>query len=95
MELSAGTRPPLCFRNPQLPFAPHARQSGNAPSWQSRPFAPYLMNPLLRRLAITALGYGENLNVGISTCPDLLPDPWYILDLVEKAHDELVALSAG
>ncbi|MEI2731299.1 MAG: wax ester/triacylglycerol synthase family O-acyltransferase [Dermatophilaceae bacterium] len=46
-------------------------------------------------LNITALGYGENINVGISTCPDLLPDPWHILDLVEKAHDELVAQAAG
>lgn len=42
-------------------------------------------------LNITALGYGENLNLGVGTCPDLVADPWRVLDLVEAAHDELVA----
>ncbi|MFZ1287216.1 MAG: wax ester/triacylglycerol synthase family O-acyltransferase [Candidatus Phosphoribacter sp.] len=43
-------------------------------------------------LSITVQGYPGELCLGIGACPDLLPDPDRLRDLLVQAHDELVAL---
>jgi len=47
-------------------------------------------------LSVCAQGYPGALDIGIGACPDLLPDPWRVRDLLMQAHDELIAtVSAG
>ncbi len=41
-------------------------------------------------LSVCAQGYPGALDVGIGSCPDLLPDPWRLRDLFIEAHEDLV-----
>ena len=41
-------------------------------------------------LNITIQGYRGRLHVGVVSCPELVPDPWEVLDLITGAHDELI-----
>ncbi|HOI02897.1 MAG TPA: WS/DGAT domain-containing protein, partial [Dermatophilaceae bacterium] len=42
-------------------------------------------------LSVCAQGYPGALDIGIGSCSDLLPDPWRVRDLLEQAHEDLVA----
>lgn len=42
-------------------------------------------------LSVCAQGYPGALDIGIGSCSDLLPDPWRVRDLLEQAHDDLIA----
>ena len=42
-------------------------------------------------LSVCAQGYPGALDIGIGSCSDLLPDPWRVRDLLEQAHDDLLA----
>ncbi len=44
-------------------------------------------------LSVCAQGYPGALDIGIGSCPDLLPDPWRVRDLLVQAHEELIALA--
>ncbi len=41
-------------------------------------------------LTVCTQGYPGALDIGIGSCPDLLPDPWRVRDLLVEAHEELV-----
>jgi len=51
----------------------------------------YPMGPLLfgSGLNITALTLGNKVQFGLVTCPDVVPDPWAVTDLVPAAFAEL------
>ncbi len=42
-------------------------------------------------LSVCAQGYPGALDIGIGSCADLLPDPWQVRDLLQQAHDDLIA----
>ena len=42
-------------------------------------------------LSVCAQGYPGALDIGIGSCPDLLPDPWRVRDLLQQAHADLIA----
>ncbi|HET6966320.1 MAG TPA: wax ester/triacylglycerol synthase family O-acyltransferase [Acidimicrobiales bacterium] len=53
----------------------------------------YPMGPLLYAsgLNITALTLGDRIHLGLVACPDRVPDPWSVAELLPKALDELAA----
>ena len=53
----------------------------------------YPMGPLLYAsgLNITALTLGDRIQFGLVACPERVPDPWAVADLLPKALSELVA----
>ena len=59
--------------------------------------ATYPMGPLLYggALNITVVSHRGRLDVGLITCPDLLPDAWPLADAFEPALDELTAAVIG
>jgi WS/DGAT/MGAT family acyltransferase len=41
-------------------------------------------------LTVCAQGYPGALDIGVGSCPDLLPDPWRVRDLLAQAHEDLI-----
>jgi diacylglycerol O-acyltransferase / wax synthase len=57
----------------------------------------YPLGPLLYGggLNITFFSNGPTIDVGLMTCPELLPDPWALADRFEPALDELLQAVTG
>ena len=55
--------------------------------------AMYPMGPLLfgSGVNLTIVSNAERLDIGVLTCPDLVPDPWDIAGRFQPALDDLVA----
>ena len=56
----------------------------------------YALGPLLYGggLNITVFSNGDTIDIGLMTCPDLVPDPWALADRFVPAFDELAAAVA-
>ena len=57
----------------------------------ARLLAAYPLGPLLVRsgLNISVLSYIDSMDVGVTTCPDIVDDPWRIAEGMPDALDEL------
>jgi hypothetical protein len=54
--------------------------------------AVYPFGPVLDSIGInvTVLSYTDSVGFGLMTCPDLVPDPWFLADGIRPARAELV-----
>ena len=53
--------------------------------------ATYPLGPIADGLGLnlTVISYVDSVDVGITVCPDLVPDPWHLVDALHAAMDEL------
>jgi hypothetical protein len=84
-------RPPFNAVISNVPGPPMTLYSSGA-----RVLSCYLFGPLVQSVAldITVISYSGSLDVGIATSPNLVPDPWPIVDAMPAALEALVAAVA-